>query len=176
MKTRLLLTISLVILMLGNWGYARQALAADDAASPKEQRIEMDIGFNQEDRDVGLKRMEIIDKALSPELLEKKRALVHSIEQDYEAKISRLLQRLTTPIGTNTVIAHLDVNFFDTEFESQVRASQNASVSVILGRDGFDKWANNMSSQEDALSQIKQMIHATFKIPAESISIAVAPN
>ncbi len=124
---------------------------------------------------MGLKRMEIIDKVLSPELIEKKRSLVHAVEQDYDVKISRLLQRLTTPIGRNTVITHLDVNFFDPDFESQVYVSQKASVSIVLGRDGFDKWAAGTSEQE-ALNQIKRMIHNTFKIPDESISIVVAPN
>jgi hypothetical protein len=136
----------------------------------------MDIGINQEDRDVGLKRMEIIDKVLSPELIEKKRSLVHAIEQDYDVKISRLLQRLTTPIGKNIVITHLDVNFFDPDFESQVHASQKASVSIVLGRDGFDKWAAAGTSEKEALNQIKRMIHSTFKIPDENISIVVAPN
>jgi len=54
----------------------------------------------------------------------------------------------------------------------KVAAQFASEVTVYNG----DKWANGKNSEEDALSQIKQMIHATFKIPAESISIAVAPN
>ena len=176
MKKKMALISCLALLILLHLCYSRPAIAEESQATVKEQKIEMDIGINQEDRDVGLKRMEIIDKALSPELVEKKRALVHAIEQDYDVKITRLLQRLTTPIGKNTVITHLDVNFFDTDFESQVHASQKASVSIILGRDGFDKWATGQISEQKALDQIKRMIHNNFKIPEESISIAVAPN
>jgi hypothetical protein len=176
MKTKMTLIWTLALLILLNLCHSRLSFAADTQTTVEEKKIQMDIGFNQEDRDVGLKRMEIIDKALSPELIEKKRAMVHTIEQDYDDKISRLLQSITTPIGRNTVITHLDVNFFDTEFESQVRASQNASVSIILGRDGFDKWAAGQNSEQEALEQIKGMIRSTFKIPEESISVTVAPN
>lgn len=175
MKIKTSFLYILAFLIIANVSCFRLALAKEDKIDKKEQKIDMDIGINQEDRDVGLKRMEIIDKALSPELIERKRALVHSIEQDYNAKISRLLQRLTTQIGKNTVITHLDVNFFDPDFESQVHANQKASVSIVLGRDGFDKWAAGTSEQE-ALNQIKFMIHSTFKIRDENISIVVAPN
>ena len=176
MKTKMSFICTLALLVILSLCHSRVCLAADSQTTVEEKKIQMDIGFNQEDRDVGLKRMEIIDKALSPELMEKKRAMVHAIEKDYDDKISRLLQSITTPIGRNTVITHLDVNFFDPEFESQVRASQNASVSIILGRDGFDKWAAGQNSEQEALDQIKGMIRGTFKIPEESISIAVAPN
>ncbi|MGA1842192.1 MAG: hypothetical protein ACMUIU_16345 [bacterium] len=175
MKAKNVFLFVLVFLIISNLILFNSGLAKEDQIEKKEQKIDMDIGINQEDRDVGLKRMEIIDKALSPELVERKRSLVHSIEQDYDTKISKLLQRLTTPIGENTVITHIDVNFFDTDFESQIYASQKASVSIILGRDGFDKWAAG-SSEQEALNKIKEMIHSTFKIPDENISIMVAPN
>ncbi|MGA1864611.1 MAG: hypothetical protein ACMUHX_06070 [bacterium] len=175
MKIKIGLLFALAFFIIVSMSCPGIANAKEDQIEKKEQKIDMDIGINQEDRDVGLKRMEIIDKALSPELVERKRSLVHSIEQDYDTKISKLLQRLTTPIGQNTVITHIDVNFFDTEFESQVYASQKASVSIILGRDGFNKWAENTPEQE-ALKLIKQMISRTFKIPDENISILVAPN
>jgi len=176
MKAKIAFVFTLAFFITANMTYSHIAFAKEDQIEKKEQKIDMDIGINQEDRDVGLKRMEIIDKALSPELIEKKRSMVHAIEQDYDVKISRLLQRITTPIGKNTVITHLDVNFFDTDFESQVHASQKASVSIVLGRDGFDKWAAGNTSEQEALKQIKLMIHNTFKIPNENISILVAPN
>jgi hypothetical protein len=176
MKAKMIFVLTFASFIFANGGYASRIFAADPQSNTKNQKIDVDIGINKEDRDVGLKRMEIIEKALSPELIERKRLLVHTVEQDYDVKISRLLQRLTTPIGHNTVITHLDVNFFDTDFESQIYISQKVSVSVILGRDGFEKWTAGKTSEEEAINQIKLMIHNTFKIPDNNISIAVAPN
>ena len=48
----------------------------------KTPQLEMDIGINREHRDVGLKRMELLDKMLSNDLLAKKRDHVHKVEQD----------------------------------------------------------------------------------------------
>ncbi|MGA1843381.1 MAG: hypothetical protein ACMUIS_02325 [bacterium] len=176
MNAKGIVTVFLTLLLILPIGLSHSANAADEAVTRKEKKIEMDIGINKEDRDVGLKRMEIIDKALSPELMERKRALVHSVEQDYNTKIAQLLERLTTPIGRNTVVTHLDVNFFSPDFESEVNASQTASVSIILGRDGFDKWGAAFSSEEEAVEQLRSMITTTFKIPEEGVSIIVAPH
>jgi hypothetical protein len=141
----------------------------------KSQETKIEIDYNKEDREVGLKRMDIIHKALSPELLEKKKTLIKSIEQDYDSKITTLLQRFTSPINRNTVITHVEINFFDPEFESQVCAIQKTSVLVIVDRNGFDIWAQDKSAEQDALKQIKEVINTTFKIPVENISVIKAP-
>jgi len=176
MNTRGTMAVFITLLVALPIGLYCPACAAGEPVTREEKKIEMDIGINKEDRDVGLKRMEILDKALSPELIEKKRAMVRSVEQDYDGKIARLLERLTTAIGRNTVVTHLDVNFFAPDFESEVNASRTASVSIILGRDGFDKWAAGFSTEEEAVEQIRGMINTTFKIPQENISLIIAPH
>jgi len=176
MNTRGTVAAIITLLVVLPAGLYRPASAANEPVTREEKRIEMDIGINKEDRDVGLKRMEILDKALSPELMERKRTMVRSVEQDYDGKIARLMERLTTAIGRNTVVTHLDVNFFSPDFESEVSASQTASVSIVLGRDGFDKWASGFSTEEEAVEQIRRMINTTFKIPQENISLIIAPH
>ena len=96
------LALILTLLFLGNVRHAPLLFAADEQPTPKDQNIKDDIDYNKEDRDVGLKRMEILDKTLSPELLARKRAVVQSIEQDYNNKVSTLIKRLTPAIADNT--------------------------------------------------------------------------
>ncbi len=175
-RIRLIFFIGFLILISISSLSARMCLASDGNEKANEKVTKIDIDYNKEDKDVGLKRMEILDKVLSPEILEKKRSLIHSIEQDYNGKISELLQRITTPISRNTVITHVDVNFFHTEFESEIQVSQNVSVSIVLDYNGFENWLLDKKSKEDAISQIKGVIHNTFKIPSENISILVTSN
>ena len=142
-------------------------------ADSDQKKVEVDIGINKEDKDVGLKRMELIDKVLSRDLIERKRELVQNVEMDYNKKIIKIVDSIIPPIFDNKVITHIDVNFFDPDFESQIRASQKIAVSLILKRDGFDSWAKQNSSENDALDKIKQILGTTFKIPAENISVLI---
>ena len=176
MKGKFVLALILTLFFLGNVSHAPLLFAADEQPTPKDQNIKIDIDYNKEDRDVGLRRMEILDKALSPELLARKRAVVQSIEQDYNNKVSSLLERLTPKIASNTVVTHVEINFFDPEFESQIHATQKTSISIILDRNGLEKWAFSENPEQNAIRQIKQLIHNTFKIPEENISILIAPN
>ncbi len=138
-----------------------------------EEKVEMEIGINREHRDVGLKRLELVDKALDRELVERKRQLVHKIEQDYNKKVIELINSIIPAIFNNKVMTHLDVNFFAPEFESQIHASQTASVSIILTNEAFGTWAAQNSSEQDAMDKMKQLLTTTFKIPPENISILV---
>ena len=176
MKGKFVLVLILTVLFLGHVRHAPLLFAVDEQPAPKDQNIKVDIDYNKEDRDVGLKRMEILDKALSPELLAKKRAVVQSIERDYNNKVSALLERLTPQIASNTVVTHVEINFFDPEFESQIHATQKTSISIILDRNGLEKWAFSTNPEQDAIRHIKQLIHNTFKLPEENISILIAPN
>ena len=136
----------------------------------------MTIKVLGEDRDVGLKRMEILEKTLSPELLAQKRAYVLSREKEYNEKIGVLVQRLTTPIGRNTVITHIDVNYFAVDFEPRVDAEENITVTILVDEDGLAKWAAGRGSVETATKEMKALVHGAFRIPMEQISIVVAPN
>jgi len=136
----------------------------------------MILDVNPEDRDVGLKRMEILDRSLTPELVQKKNAFVRMKEQDYNRKIGELVQRLTTPIGRNTVITHIDVNFFDPGFEQQVLAEERVRVTILLDSDGFAKWAAGKGSEEVARGLMQDLVSGAFHVPRDQISIVVAPN
>ncbi len=137
------------------------------------KKVDMNIGVNKEDRDVGLKRMELIDKSLSRDLIERKRKLVQTIEQDYNRKVTNVINGIIPTIFDTKVFAHIDVNFFAPDFESEVKTSQKVSVSIIMKRDGFDTWARQNPSEEQALNTMKQLIGNSFKIPEENISILV---
>jgi hypothetical protein len=142
-------------------------------ADNEPKKVDVDIGINKEDKEVGLKRMELIDKMLSRDLIERKRKLVQTIEKDYNKKISTIIDSIIPPTFDNKVLTHIDVNFFDPDFESQIRASQKAAVSIILKRDGFNYWAEQNSSASDALGKMKQLIGNTFNIPDDNISILI---
>lgn len=137
------------------------------------KKVDMNIDVNKEDRDVGLKRMEIIDKALSRDLIERKRALVKRVEADYNEKVLGLLNSIIPPMFDNKVLSHVDINFFAPDFESQVKAAQKVGVSIILKRDGFDIWAKQNPSEEAAKRTIKQLIGSTLRIPEQNISLLV---
>lgn len=134
------------------------------------------VDVDSEDRDVGLKRMEILDKALTPEIIQKKNAFVRMKEQDYNRKIGELVQRLTTAIGNNTVITHIDVDFLDPGFDKQVQARERVNVTILLDRDGFAKWASGKPSAEAAEGLMRDLVSRTFDIPEKQVSIVVAPN
>ena len=136
-----------------------------------EKKVEMEIGINREQRDVGLKRMELLDKMLSSELLEKKRNHVHKVEQDYNKKIMELINSIIAPVAQNKVITHIDVNFFSPEFETEVYASKKTSVSIILRYGALKRWSMQHNSEKEALDKLKELIQTTFKIPPENISI-----
>ena len=142
-------------------------------ADSDKKKVEVDIDINKEDKDVGLKRMELIDKVLSRDLIERKRRLVQDVEKDYNKKLIAIVDSIIPPIFDNKVITHIDVNFFDPDFESQIRASQKVSVSLILKRDGFNTWAKQNVSEHDAIDKMKQIIGNTFKIPDENISVLI---
>lgn len=148
--------------------------AAQAGSQPTESS--MTLKLVGEDRDVGLKRMEIIEKTLSPELLAKKRAYVLSREQEYNEKIGVLLQRLTTPIGRNTVITHIDVDYFAVDFEPRVQAEENITVTILVDEDGLAKWAAGRGSREAAVTEMQALIQGAFRIPVEQVKIVVAPN
>ncbi len=150
-------------------------LQADEAvAQTATSRTILDV--NPEDRDVGLKRMEILDRSLTPELIRKKNAFIRMKEDDYNRKIAELVQRLTTPIGRNTVITHIDVNFFDPGFEQQVQAEEKVSVTILLDGDGFAKWSSGKGSEDAAKGMMQDLVSSTFKIPRDQVSIVTTPN
>lgn len=155
----------------GNTGPAAQERAGSPAAETR-----MTLELKGEDRDVGLKRMEILEKLLSPDLVARKRAFVRSQEQDYNEKIGALLQRLTTGIGRNTVITHIDVDYFAVDFEPHVQAVKNVTVTVLLDKDGLAKWAAGRESQEEAVAEMQALIHGAFGVPVEKVRIIVTPN
>ncbi len=150
------------------------AAAQEEASRPSESTLTLKmIG---EDRDVGLKRMEILEKVLSPDLLQSKRDFVRSREQEYNEKIGVLLQRLTTGIGRNTVITHVDVDYFAVDFEPSVQAEENITVTILLDEDGLAKWSAGRGSREAALEEMQTLIHGAFRIPVDQIQLVVAPN
>lgn len=138
-----------------------------------EQKIDMDIAVNREHRDVGIKRMELIDKTLSRDLMERKREYVQKIEQDYNHKILQLINSVIPPVFNNKVMTHVDVNFFAADFETQVSASLKAAVSIILVREGFNTWVAQNPSEQEAMNRITGLIHTVFKIPLENISVLI---
>ena len=146
-------------------------IGADEGKSDK--KVDMSIDINKEDRDVGLKRMELLDKTLSRDLMERKRTLVRNLEQDYNQKIKDLIDSIIPPVFKNKIFTHLDVNFFAPEFDREIQASQNIAVSIILKHDGFESWAKQNSSKEEALKILKQVIAGTFKIPFANLAILV---
>jgi hypothetical protein len=150
--------------------------AGAEEAGNRVSESTMTLKIIGEDRDVGLKRMEILEKDLSPELLARKRAYVLSREQEYNEKIGVLLQRLTTRIGRNTVITHIDVNYFAVDFEPRVQAEENITVTILVDEDGLAKWAAGRGSREAAVEEMQALIEGAFRIPAEQITIVVAPN
>ena len=165
-----------LLFVLGMLQMQGSASAAAEEAGNQASESTMTLKMIGEERDVGLKRMEILEKTLSPELLAKKRAYVLSREQEYNEKIGVLLQRLTTPIGRNTVITHIDVDYFAVDFEPRVQAEENITVTLLIDEDGLAKWAAGRGSREAAAEEMKALIQGAFRIPMEQITIVVTPN
>lgn len=165
-----------LLLLMGTLGLDGTVPAGAQEGGAASTESTLTLKMIGEDRDVGLKRMEILEKTLSPEILESKRAFVRSREQEYNEKIGALLQRLTTRIGRNTVITHVDVDYFAVDFEPRVQAEENITVTILLDEDGLSKWAAGKASQEAALDEMHALIHGAFRIPMDQIKIVVAPN
>ena len=155
------LLLSLIIVPLGSF------------ADTEKKDLNIKVDVNKEDKEVGLKRMELIDKSLSRDLMERKRKLVKSLESDYNNKIITFLNSLIPPVFRNKVITHIDVNYFAWDFETQVHASQKVSVALIIKSDGFNTWLEQNTSREAAEEKLKQLISGTFKISKENISLVI---
>ena len=147
--------------------------AVSSGETRSEQKIDMDINVNREHRDVGMKRMELIDKTLSRELMERKRDYVQKIEQDYNQKILQLVNSIIPQVFNNKVMTHLDVNFFAADFESQISANQKVAVSIIITREGFNSWVVQNPSEQEAMHKLSGLINTVFKILPENISILI---
>jgi len=170
MKIRRCLTGTFILLA----AYCMVATVTVQAGeSEAAKKLDMNIEVNKEDRDVGLKRMELLDKTLSRDLMERKRTLIRNLEQDYNQKILGLIDSIIPPVFKNKIFTHIDVNFFAPDFDVELKAAQNVSVSIILKHDGFETWASQNSSKEEAMEILKQLIAGTFKIPLDNISIVV---
>jgi len=143
-------------------------------AESETRRLSIDV--QSEDRDVGLKRMEILEKSLSPELIQRKRELARSLEEDYNRKIGELVQRLTTSIGRNTVITNVNIRFFDPGYEKEIQTESDVSVTVLLDPDGLSKWSRGKASEAAAIEEMRTLIHRAFQIPQDRITLLVAPN
>ncbi len=143
-------------------------------AEERVERYEYDVKINQEAPEVGKKRLEILEKALSPALIERRRDIVRQFEADYNQKISRFLQEVTTANSKNTVITHVDIHLFDPNFKEQIEVEKDVSVSAILGRSGFDLWKRDQP-EEQALEKLRQLISGSFRIPAQRVTLVVGP-
>ncbi len=145
---------------------------ADEQTENKSYKIEVDI--NKEDAEVGKKRLELLDKLLSPKLIEQRRKIVRQFEKDYNDKIKNFLQGITSPNSKNTVITHVDLRLFDPGFKEQIEVERDVSITIILGRGGFDLWKKEQT-EEQALDKLRQLISASFRIPAEHVSLTLGP-
>jgi hypothetical protein len=156
---------------MGLWLLPQSGLAEE---TTEHKNYNIDIGINREAPEVGKRRIELLDKMLSPELIKRRREIVRQFEDDYNRKIGRLLQEITSQNSKNTVITHVDLHLFDPGFKEQVEVEQDVSVSAVLGQAGFELWRRDMS-EEQALDKLRQIISASFKIPTEHISLIVGP-
>ena len=138
-----------------------------------QANVDLDIKVEAESEAVGLKRLEIIEKILSTDLIEKRRALVKSVEQDYDRKITGMMKTLISPVIAPKVTTHIDVNFFSQEFESQVYSSQNVAVLIIIDRDVFKNWEADNNGHDMAVATLKQVISTTYAIPQNQVSIVL---
>ena len=140
------------------------------AANAGSEKTDINIGINKEDKEVGLRRMEIIDKILSQEMLNRKIDMVHAVEADYNEKAGEIINSIIPPIFDNRVFTHIDVNFFSPEFEAQVNANQKVYLSFIVKKAGFDRWAKSYPSSQEALETMKRLLSDALKIPLNNIS------
>ncbi len=165
------LVITLAIFGILSGFLPRDGLAGEQVGN-RDYKIDIDI--NKEDTEVGKKRIELLDKMFSPGLIERRRKIVRQFEEDYNRKISRFLQGITSPNSKNIVITHVDMHFFDPGFKEQIETEKDVSVSVILGRAGFELWKNEQPKKQ-ALDKLRLLIGASFKIPTEHITLTIGP-
>lgn len=144
------------------------ALAQADQAN-----VDLDIRIDGESKEVGLKRLEIIDKYLSNELLAQKRALVAEIESDYNKKITEALKSMISPVIIPKVTTHLDVNFFSLQFDSEVKSEKHISVLTIINKSVFANWESKNNGRDNAIAALKGILATTFSIPKDKITIVV---
>ena len=156
----------LIVLLTAFTSYGDAVQAADSGS----ERTDITIDINKEDKEVGLRRLEIIDKMLSQDMVDRKMNIVHEIENDYNEKAGEIINSIIPPIFDNKVFTHIEVNFFSPEFESQVTASQRVHLSFIVKKAGFDRWATSYSSPEQALHSMKQLLSDALKIPLSNVS------
>ena len=143
-------------------------------AEEKVERHDYNVRINQEAPEVGKKRLEILEKALSPALIERRRDIVRQFEEDYNHKISRFLQEVTTANSKNMVITHVNIHLFDPDFKEQIEVEKDVSVSAILGRSGFDLWKRDQP-EDQALDKLRQLISGSFRIPPQHVTLVVGP-
>ena len=156
----------LVLLLSAGSAYRDAAQAAETGP----HRTDINIDINKEDQEVGLRRLEIIDKLLSQEMLDRKMRIVHQIEDDYTAKAKGIIDGIIPPLFDTKVFTHIEVNFFAPEFEPQIQASQKVYLSFIVKKAGFERWAKGYPSPEQALDSMEQLLSTALKIPPGNIS------
>ncbi len=142
----------------------------DVCHAAKSGYVQKDISINKEDKEVGLRRMEIIDKVLSQDMVNRKMSIVHTIEADYNQKAKEIINSIIPPVFDSKVFTHIEVNFFSPGFEAQVNASQKIHLSFVLKQDGFDRWAKRHPSPQEAMSSIKKLLSDTLRIPQDNIN------
>jgi hypothetical protein len=142
--------------------------------SSSYEKVDMNIDINKEDKKVGIKRLELIDKTLSQNLIDRKRGIVQKIEKDYNQKTTSILDSIIPPFFGTKVFTHLDVNYFSPQFSSQIETSQKVNISIILTQDGLNRWAGENESDQKSINKIKQLIGNSIKVPIENISVLVA--
>lgn len=149
-------------------GFSSVVWAKSDSAN-----IDLDISVDNESKEVGLKRLEIIDKLLSSDLIARKKSLVASIEADYNQKITSMLKSLISPVIVPKVITHIDINFFAPEFDSQLSSHQKLSTSILIKKGAFGNWEQQNGGRENAISVLKDLISTAFNIPKDKVSIVL---
>jgi hypothetical protein len=162
----ILMVFGMLTVLLAQFGLAQEQV--------EHRNYKIDIDVNKEDAEVGKRRIELLDKMLSPELIERRREITRQFEEDYNRKITQFLSGVTSPNSKNTVITHVNMRFFDPGFKEQLQAEKDVSVSAILGRTGFDLWRDEQP-KEQALDKLRQLISASFKIPVEHITLTLGP-
>ncbi len=140
------------------------------AANGGSGKTDISIDVNKEDKEVGLRRMEIIDKVLSQDLLNRKMNMVRRVESEYNEKAQAIIDGIIPPVFDSKVFTHIEVNFFSPEFEAEVNANQKVYLSFILRQDGFNRWAKRYPSSHEALSSMKKLLSDSLRIPEHNIS------
>ena len=125
---------------------------------------------------MGVEKIKLLEKLLSPELIERHHVIIKNYEEDYNRKIRSALGRFTTPIGHNTVITHVDINYLNADFSKErIEVEKDVAVLIILGRGGFDKFRGDDTPDQAAILNMKEIISTTFNISKDKITINIAP-